>query len=81
MSKNFKPIKILDQTSGVHLFTLQLEWLQNVYEYLSEGMMPKRFITSQRQYLGHKAKPFVLQEGILYWFGQDNKFHQILQPK
>jgi hypothetical protein len=44
-------------------------------------MMPKRFITSQRQYLGHKAKPFVLQEGILYWFGQDNKFHQILQPK
>jgi hypothetical protein len=44
-------------------------------------MMPKRFITSQRQYLGQKAKPFVLQEGILYWFGQDNKFHQILQPK
>ncbi len=23
----------------------------------------------------------MLQEGILYIFGQDNKFHQVLQPK
>lgn len=38
-----------------------------------EGVMPKRFTTSQRQYLAKKAKPFVLQEGILYRFGQ-NKF-------
>jgi hypothetical protein len=44
-------------------------------------MMPKRFNTSQRQYLAQRAKPFVLQEGTLYWFGQDDKFHQILQPK
>jgi hypothetical protein len=43
-------------------------------------MMPKRFITSQRQYLAQRAKPFVLQEEILYWFQQDNKFHKILQP-
>jgi hypothetical protein len=41
-------------------------------------MMPKKFITSQKQYLTKRAKPFVLQEGILYWFGQDNKFHKIL---
>ncbi len=81
MSNFFEPIRILDQTSDVHLFTLQLEWLQNVYEYLLEGMMPKRFNTSQRQYLAQRAKPFVLQEGTLYWFGQDDKFHQILQPK
>jgi hypothetical protein len=37
--------------------------------------MPKNFTTSQRQYLAHRAKPFVPQEGILYRFGQDNMFH------
>jgi hypothetical protein len=37
--------------------------------------------TSHRQYLVQKAKPFVLQERTLYWFREDNKFHQILQPK
>jgi len=29
------------QTYDAHLFTLQLEWLQNVYEYLLERMMPQ----------------------------------------
>ncbi len=33
--------------------------------------MPKRF-TSQRKYLAQRAKPFVLQKGIIYRFGQDN---------
>jgi hypothetical protein len=42
--------------------------------------MVEWFITSQRQYLTQKAKPFVLQ-GVLYKFGQDNRFHQVLQPK
>ncbi len=28
------------QTCDVHLFTLQPKWLQNIYEYLLEGMMP-----------------------------------------
>jgi hypothetical protein len=41
-------VGILDQTCDAHLFTLQPEWLQNVYEYLLEGVMPKRFTTSQR---------------------------------
>jgi hypothetical protein len=43
--------------------------------------MLKRFTTSQRQYLTQRAKPFVFQEGLLYKFGQDNRFRQILQPK
>lgn len=33
-------VGILDQTYDVHLFTLQHEWLQSVYEYLLEGVMP-----------------------------------------
>ncbi len=41
-------IGILDQTCDAHLFTLQLEWLHNVHEYLLEGVMPKRFTTSQK---------------------------------
>jgi hypothetical protein len=45
---------------------------------LLEGMMPKRFTTSQRQYLAQWVKPFVLQEGVLYRFGQDNRFCQVL---
>jgi hypothetical protein len=35
-----EPFGVLDQTYDVHLFTLQPKWLQNVYEYLSEGVMP-----------------------------------------
>ncbi len=41
--------------------------------------MLERFTTSQRQYLAQRAKPFMLQEEIMYRFGQNNKFHQILQ--
>ncbi len=73
-----KLVGIPDQTCDVHMFTLQLKWLQNLYEYLLEGMMPKRFTTSQRQYLAQWVKPFVLQEGVLYRFGQDNRFCQVL---
>ncbi len=29
-----KPIGIHDQTCDVHMFTLQPEWLQSVYEYI-----------------------------------------------
>jgi hypothetical protein len=52
------------------MFILQLKWLQNVYDYLLEGIMPKRSITSQRQHLAQKAKPFVLQAGILLTHSQ-----------
>jgi hypothetical protein len=55
------------------MFTLQPKWLQNVYEYLL-GVMTKRFTTSQRQYLAQKAKPFVLQEGVLCIFGNIKSF-------
>jgi hypothetical protein len=41
-----KPISVLNQTIDAHLFTLQQEWLHNVYDYLSKGMMPKRFTIS-----------------------------------
>ncbi len=46
LPNNFEPIGIHDQTTIVHLLTLHLEWLQNVYEYLLEGVMPKKFTTS-----------------------------------
>ncbi len=42
LSNNFEPIGVLDQTIDAHMFTLQHEWLQNVYEYLLERMMRKR---------------------------------------
>jgi hypothetical protein len=42
--------------------------------------MPERFTTYQRQYFSERVKPFVLQ-GVLYRFGQDNKFRRVLQPK
>jgi hypothetical protein len=29
-------VRVLNQTCDVHMFILQLEWLQSVYEYLSE---------------------------------------------
>ncbi len=51
LSNQTEPIGIPFQTCYAHLFILQLEWLQSVYEYLLEGMMPKRFATSQTQYL------------------------------
>ncbi len=42
-----KSVGVPDQTTNAHLFILQLEWLQNVYDYLLKGMMPKRFTISQ----------------------------------
>jgi len=46
LPNNFEPIGIYDQTTIVHLLTLQLEWLQSVYEYMLEGVMPNKFIIS-----------------------------------
>ncbi len=43
--------------------------------------MLERFPTSQRQYLAQIVKPFMFREGVLYKFGQDNKFRQVLQLK
>ncbi len=39
-----------------------------MYEYLLEKMMLKIFTTSQKKYLAQRAKPFVLQEGVLSIF-------------
>jgi hypothetical protein len=74
LSNQTEHVGIPDQTCDSHLFTLQPKQLHIVYEYLLEGMMLKRFITSQIKYLAQRAKPFVLQEGVLYIFGQDNRF-------
>ncbi len=52
-----KVVGVPNQTIDVHMFTLHPEWLQNVYDYLLEGMMPKWFIISQRQYLVQITKP------------------------
>jgi hypothetical protein len=41
-----KPIGVPNQTIDAHLFTLQPKWLQSVYDYLLEGIMPKIFTTS-----------------------------------
>jgi hypothetical protein len=41
-------VRVHDQTCDAHLFTLQPQWLQNGYEYLLKGVMPKRLITFQR---------------------------------
>ncbi len=40
-------VGVHDQTCDAHMFTLQPEWLYNVYEYLLKGMMPKRVMTAQ----------------------------------
>ncbi len=63
---HIEPVGIPNQTCDAHLFTLQLKWLQNVYEYLLEGMMFKQFTTSQKRYLAQRTKLFVLQKGIMY---------------
>jgi hypothetical protein len=41
-----KLVGVPDQTTYAHMFILQLEWLQNVYDYLLEGIMLKQFTTS-----------------------------------
>jgi hypothetical protein len=55
LPNHIEPIVVLNQTCDVRLFTLQSEWLQNVYEYLLKGMMPKILTTSQRQYFNRKG--------------------------
>jgi hypothetical protein len=66
-----KLVGIPNQISDAHMFTLQLEWLQNVYEYLLK--CPKD-LPSHMQYLAQRTKPFMFQKGVLYIFGQDNRF-------
>jgi hypothetical protein len=56
LPNHIEPVEIPDQICDVHLFTLQLQWLQNVYEYLLEGMMLEKFATSQREYLAQRVK-------------------------
>jgi hypothetical protein len=34
LPNQIKLIRVLDQTIDAHVFTLHLEWLQNVYDYL-----------------------------------------------
>jgi hypothetical protein len=43
----FEPIGVPNQNYNVHMFILQPKWIKNVYEYTLEGIMPKRFTTSQ----------------------------------
>jgi hypothetical protein len=40
LHNNTESLGVHDQTCDVHLFTLQLKWLQSVYEHLLEGAMP-----------------------------------------
>jgi hypothetical protein len=37
--------------------------------------MPINYYVAQHQNLTIRAKPFTIQNGILYWLGKDNKFH------
>ncbi len=48
LPNQIKLVGIPNQTCDAYLFTLQPKWLQSVYEYLLEGVMPKIFTTSQR---------------------------------
>jgi len=79
LPNQIEPIGIPNQICDVHMFTLQLEWLHNVYEYLFEGVMLVKFTTSQRQYLTQRAEPFMLQEGIYTNMDKIIGFCQILQ--
>jgi hypothetical protein len=74
LPNHIEPVGVPYQTCDAHMFTLQPQCLQSVYEYILKGVMPKRFTTSQRQYFAQSTKPFVLQKGILYRIGQDNRF-------
>jgi len=38
-----KHVGVPNQTCDAHMLTLQPVWLQSVYEYLLEGVLPKRF--------------------------------------
>jgi hypothetical protein len=44
--KQVEPVGVLDQTIDAHMFTLQPKWLHSVNDYMSKGMMPKRFTIS-----------------------------------
>ncbi len=53
---HIEPVGVPDQICDVHLFALQLRWLQNVYEYLLKGTMLEKYTTSQKKYLSQRAK-------------------------
>ncbi len=85
LPNHIEPVGILGQTCDAHIFTLQLEWLQSVYEYLLEGVMPQRLTTSQRQclakglnHLCFKNKYYTYSDKITSFveFCNQNKYSQ-----
>jgi len=76
----FEPFGIPNQTCDVDLFTLSTRVVTKWFWIVVKRSDVKDIITSQRQYLSQWIKPFVFEERILYQFGQDNKFCEVLQP-
>jgi hypothetical protein len=68
-----KPIDVLNQTTNASLFYIELEWLNDVKEFLRTRHIEGMLSIQHKQKLVKKAKPFTMNNGELYRMVQDIK--------
>jgi hypothetical protein len=77
--KNLHPLDttefpgVLNQTINASLFYTELEWLNDVKDFLKVGQIEGRLSVQQKHRLVRIIKPFTLNNGELYKMGQDNR--------
>jgi hypothetical protein len=69
---------LLDETIDASLFYTELEWLNEVKNFLRTKHIEGTLSIQLKQRLVRRAKPFTLKNGKLYKMGQDKKLKQCL---
>ncbi len=67
-----EPTSVFNQTRYANLFYIELEWLNEVKEFLKTRQIEGMLSVQQKQRLVKRAEPFTLKNGELYIMGQDN---------
>jgi hypothetical protein len=73
-----KPTSVFDQTIDASLFYTELEWLNDVKEFLRITQIQGTFSIQQKYRSVSKDKPFTLKNDEYYRMGQNNRLRQCL---
>ena len=69
---------IPDQTTNAQLFSMQLDWIHPIIDYLQTGTFPPSMIKEAHKRLAYRAIPFQLVQWKLYRQGKDSRLRQVI---
>ena len=69
---------IPDQTTDAQLFSMQLDWLHPIIDYLKTGTFSPSMTKEARKRLAYRAIPFQLVQEKLYLRGKDSKLRHVI---